>query len=95
MDKRLAVMTELIEALRVPAGSAVDLKRDHDPGYTGQVSGTESGEPSGGEWLNPGPAAGLASRRLPGRDVLPAVKHGEERQVTGGDAVRGQRAPGG
>ncbi len=38
MDKRLAFMTELIEPLRVPPGSAVDLPRDHDPAYTGPVS---------------------------------------------------------
>ena len=38
MDKRLAFMTELIEPLRVPPGSKVVLGRDHDPGYTGQVT---------------------------------------------------------
>jgi PPK2 family polyphosphate:nucleotide phosphotransferase len=38
MDKRLRFMTELIEPLRVGPGSEVDLGRDHDPGYTGQVS---------------------------------------------------------
>jgi PPK2 family polyphosphate:nucleotide phosphotransferase len=37
MDKRLRFMTDLIEPLRVPAGSTVRLSRDHDPGYTGQV----------------------------------------------------------
>jgi PPK2 family polyphosphate:nucleotide phosphotransferase len=37
MDKRLRSMTELIEPLRVAPGSDVDLARDHDPGYTGQV----------------------------------------------------------
>jgi PPK2 family polyphosphate:nucleotide phosphotransferase len=38
MDKRLHFMTELITPLRVPPGSEVDLGRDHDPGYTGQVA---------------------------------------------------------
>ena len=38
MDKRLRFMTELIEPLRVVPGSEVDLGRDHDPGYTGQVT---------------------------------------------------------
>ena len=38
MDKRLRFMTELIEPLRVAPGSDVDLARDHDPGYTGQVA---------------------------------------------------------
>jgi PPK2 family polyphosphate:nucleotide phosphotransferase len=38
MDKRLRFMTELIEPLRVPPGSEVKLSRDHDPGYTGQVT---------------------------------------------------------
>ncbi len=31
-------MTDLIAPLRVPAGSEVKLNRDHDPGYTGQVT---------------------------------------------------------
>ena len=31
-------MTDLIEPLMVPPGSTVTLSRDHDPGYTGQVS---------------------------------------------------------
>ena len=38
MDKRLRFMTELIEPLRVAPGSEVELSRDHDPGYTGQVT---------------------------------------------------------
>jgi len=38
MDKRLRFMTELIEPLRVAPGSEVVLSRDHDPGYTGQVT---------------------------------------------------------
>jgi PPK2 family polyphosphate:nucleotide phosphotransferase len=38
MDKRLRFMTDLIEPLMVPPGSTVRLSRDHDPGYTGQVS---------------------------------------------------------
>src|SRR5260370_23032759 len=31
-------MVNLIEPLRVAPGSAVRLSRDHDPGYTGQVT---------------------------------------------------------
>ena len=38
MDKRLRFMTELIETLRVAPGTEVRLSRDHDPGYTGQVT---------------------------------------------------------
>jgi PPK2 family polyphosphate:nucleotide phosphotransferase len=38
MDKRLRFMTDLITPLRVPPGSEVVLGRDHDPGYTGQVT---------------------------------------------------------
>ena len=38
MDKRLRFMTDLITPLRVPPGSEVKLNRDHDPGYTGQVT---------------------------------------------------------
>ena len=38
MDKRLRFMAELIEPLRVAPGSSVRLSRDHDPGYTGQVT---------------------------------------------------------
>jgi PPK2 family polyphosphate:nucleotide phosphotransferase len=38
MDKRLRFMTDLIAPLRVPPGSEVKLNRDHDPGYTGQVT---------------------------------------------------------
>ena len=37
MDKRLHLMTDLIEPLMVPPGSTVRLSRDHDPAYTGQV----------------------------------------------------------
>jgi PPK2 family polyphosphate:nucleotide phosphotransferase len=44
MDKRLRFMTELIEPLRVAPGSEVDLGRDHDPGYTGQVSKSQADE---------------------------------------------------
>jgi PPK2 family polyphosphate:nucleotide phosphotransferase len=42
MDKRLRFMTELIEPLRVAPGTEVVLSRDHDPGYTGQVTRTEA-----------------------------------------------------
>jgi len=38
MDKRIRFMTDLIAPLRVPPGSEVKLNRDHDPGYTGQVT---------------------------------------------------------
>jgi len=38
MDKRLRFMADLIEPLLVAPGSAVRLSRDHDPGYTGQVT---------------------------------------------------------
>src|SRR6516225_5038235 len=38
MDKRLRFMTDLIAPLRVAPGSQVVLGRDHDPGYTGQVT---------------------------------------------------------
>jgi len=38
MDKRLRFMTELIEPLRVVPGTEVRLSRDHDQGYTGQVT---------------------------------------------------------
>ncbi|MGH3193358.1 MAG: polyphosphate kinase 2 family protein [Streptosporangiaceae bacterium] len=38
MDRHLSFMTDLIEPLRVAPGTAVRLSRDHDPGYTGQVS---------------------------------------------------------
>src|SRR6516164_1738580 len=38
MDKRLRFMTDLIAPLRVAPGSEVVLGRDHDPGYTGQVT---------------------------------------------------------
>jgi PPK2 family polyphosphate:nucleotide phosphotransferase len=42
MDKRLRFMTELIEPLRVAPGGDVDLGRDHDPGYTGEVSRSQA-----------------------------------------------------
>jgi PPK2 family polyphosphate:nucleotide phosphotransferase len=42
MDKRLRFMTELIQPLRVAPGSDVDLGRDHDPGYTGEVTRPEA-----------------------------------------------------
>ena len=42
MDKRLRFMTELIAPLRVAPGSKVVLGRDHDPGYTGQVTKSEA-----------------------------------------------------
>jgi PPK2 family polyphosphate:nucleotide phosphotransferase len=38
MDKRLRLMADLIEPLRVAAGSSVKLSRDHDPDYTGKVA---------------------------------------------------------
>jgi PPK2 family polyphosphate:nucleotide phosphotransferase len=38
MDKRLRFMADLIAPLTVPPGSTVKLSRDHDPGYTGQVT---------------------------------------------------------
>ena len=38
MDNRLRFMADLIEPLTVPPGSTVKLSRDHDPGYTGQVT---------------------------------------------------------
>ena len=44
MDKRLRLMTDLIEPLRVAPGAAARLSRDHDPGYTGQVTRAEAGE---------------------------------------------------
>ena len=40
MDKRLRFLTDLIEPLRVAPGTAARLSRDHDPGYTGQVTHT-------------------------------------------------------
>src|SRR3984957_15103245 len=39
MNKRLRYMGDLIEPLRVAPGGAVRLSRDHDPGYTGKVTG--------------------------------------------------------
>src|SRR6266576_6007053 len=38
MDKRLRFIADLIEPLRVAPGSTVKLSRDHDPGYSGQVT---------------------------------------------------------
>jgi polyphosphate kinase 2 (PPK2 family) len=38
MDKGLRFIADLIEPLRVAPGSTVKLSRDHDPGYTGQVT---------------------------------------------------------
>src|SRR4029077_19630176 len=38
MDKHLRFMANLIEPLMVAPGSAVGLSRDHDPGYTGEVT---------------------------------------------------------
>jgi PPK2 family polyphosphate:nucleotide phosphotransferase len=38
MDKRLRLMADLIEPLRVAPGSSVKLSRDHDPEYTGKVT---------------------------------------------------------
>src|ERR1700680_3984045 len=38
MDKRLRCMPDLIEPRRVEPGTKVKLSRDHDPGYTGQVT---------------------------------------------------------
>jgi PPK2 family polyphosphate:nucleotide phosphotransferase len=42
MDKRLRFMTDLLDPLLVPPGSAVRLGRDHDPGYTGTVTKQEA-----------------------------------------------------
>jgi PPK2 family polyphosphate:nucleotide phosphotransferase len=42
MDKRLGVMAELAEPLRVAPGSAVRLSRDRDPGHTGQVTRSQA-----------------------------------------------------
>jgi len=42
MDKRLRFMAELIEPLRVAPGTEVKLSRDHDPGYTGQVTRSQA-----------------------------------------------------
>jgi PPK2 family polyphosphate:nucleotide phosphotransferase len=38
MDNRLRFMADLIEPLKVTPGTAVRLSRDHDPGYTGQLT---------------------------------------------------------
>src|ERR1700753_540177 len=38
MDKGLRFIADLVEPLRVAPGSTVKLSRDHDPGYTGQVT---------------------------------------------------------
>jgi PPK2 family polyphosphate:nucleotide phosphotransferase len=42
MDKSLAFITDLISPLRVAPGSEVVLGRDHDPGYTGQVTRSQA-----------------------------------------------------
>ncbi len=39
MDKRVRFVRDLVEPLRVPAGSRVTLRRDHDPGDTGGLPG--------------------------------------------------------
>jgi PPK2 family polyphosphate:nucleotide phosphotransferase len=44
MDKQLRFMVDLIDPLRVPPGSEVSLSRDHDPGYTGQVTHSQSAD---------------------------------------------------
>jgi PPK2 family polyphosphate:nucleotide phosphotransferase len=44
MDKRLRFLTDLIEPLRVTPGTAARLSRDHDPGYTGQVTHSHGAE---------------------------------------------------
>jgi PPK2 family polyphosphate:nucleotide phosphotransferase len=43
MDKRMQFITELVGPLRVAPGSEVDLGRDHDPGYTGNVARSQAG----------------------------------------------------
>src|ERR1700726_1150171 len=43
MDKRLRFMADLIEPLLIVPGSAVRLSRDHDPGYTGNVTRAQAG----------------------------------------------------
>ena len=42
MDKRLRVMAELTEPLRVAPGSAVRLSRDRDAGYTGRLTRSQA-----------------------------------------------------
>ena len=44
IDKRLRFMTDLIKPLRVAPGTAAKLSRDHDPGYTGQVTHSQGAE---------------------------------------------------
>jgi PPK2 family polyphosphate:nucleotide phosphotransferase len=44
MSKRLRFMADLIEPLLVTPGRAVELGRDFDPGYTGQVKQAQGGE---------------------------------------------------
>lgn len=41
MNKRLRIVTDLIEPLRVAPGSEVRLSRDHDPGHTGHLARPE------------------------------------------------------
>lgn len=47
MDKGLRFIADLIEPLRVAPGSTVKLSRDHDPGYTGQVTRPQATAGSG------------------------------------------------
>jgi PPK2 family polyphosphate:nucleotide phosphotransferase len=42
MDKRLRFMRDLIAPLRIPPGSTVRLRRDHDPAWTGGVRRPEA-----------------------------------------------------
>jgi PPK2 family polyphosphate:nucleotide phosphotransferase len=42
MDKRLRFMRDLITPLRIPPGSTVRLRRDHDPAWTGGVRRPEA-----------------------------------------------------
>jgi PPK2 family polyphosphate:nucleotide phosphotransferase len=44
MSKRLRFMADLIEPLLVTPGRTVELGRDFDPGYTGQVKQAQGGE---------------------------------------------------
>jgi PPK2 family polyphosphate:nucleotide phosphotransferase len=44
MSKRLRFMADLIEPLLVTPGRTVELGRDFDPGYTGQVKRAQGGE---------------------------------------------------
>jgi PPK2 family polyphosphate:nucleotide phosphotransferase len=42
MDNHLRFMTDLVEPLRIAPGTEVNLRRDHDPGYTGQVARSQA-----------------------------------------------------